>query len=576
MEEFHPIFNKLVNQIYDTALEPRLWPQLIDQLINTTRKYEQRKGVNKAALAHQQDMLLEHLLRSVEISEQLKISEDKSYFEKVLLQQLPFPILVLSSQGKVLQKNQHADKFINTSALITIKNATLCMDNKLLQSQFEQILIQLTKPNQIHAQHCIPLSNKNENIPISLNLSVISDQYQLKGNILVQIASNDPDQLPDIRIIAEHFSLTPTEAKLVNKLISNKTLQQIADDRQVSIHTVRYQLKSVLKKTGCHRQSELIKLIANSPLLPSNNIHLPLLAQRHLHAPCYHQQMTLQDGRLLGYADTGPRSGTPLFLMHPSTGSRLHHHPDETILFENKIRLITPDRPGFGLSDPNPTASILNYADDLCELADNLGLDKFSLTSYGGGAPYALACSVTLSQRVLQTILISPVSPFGDKSLFSTNKRLGKLAFHFPSAARPILKFMTRSLLIDPAGYYKQVYGHACESDVAGFSEPEVTDGILLAMREGMRQGPTALSNDLQLISQDWGIDFSHVTQPITIWHGTLDQHVPIEAVRQLHQALGNASLTEIKEHGHLVIYYCWREILNTIKKENTYKGDAC
>lgn len=568
MDEFHPVFNKLINQIYDTALEPSLWPQLTEQLINATRQYKLREGVNDASLAHQHEMLLGHLQRSVVISEQLKVGEDKSYFERMLLQQLPFPILVLSSNGKLLQKNQQADKFIDEKNLLTINDDNLCMVNKQLQHQFEQVLIELTKPNQIHTQHSIGLSDATKNLPISLNLSVISDQYQLKGNILAVIATNDPDQVPDMMIIAEHFSLTPAETRLVKQLIASKTLHQVAEEHQVSIHTVRSQLKSVLKKTGCHRQSELIKLIINSPLLATTNINLPLLAQYHLHAPCYHQQITLRDGRLLGYADTGPRSGTAVFVMHPSTGSRLHHHPDKTIIYENKLRLITPDRPGFGLSDPNPAASIRDFADDLCELADNLGLDKFVLLSYGGGAPYALACSVKLSHRVLQTILISPVSPFGDKSLFSTNKLLAKLAQHFPRAAHPVLKFMTRSLLIDPARYYKQVYGHACESDVAGFSQPEVTDGILLAMREGMRQGSTALSNELHLISRDWGIDFSRVTQPISIWHGTLDQHVPIDLVRQLHNTLGNTTLTEIKEHGHLVIYYCWRDILNTIKAE--------
>lgn len=567
MEQCDPIFNKLINQIYETALDPSLWSTLTEQLINAMRQYGQGKSLTKAS-AHQQAVLLEHLQRSVVISEQLKIGEDKSYFEKILLQQLPFPILVLSSQGKILQKNQLAEKFINDKKIVAINNETLCMVNKQLQQQFEQVLTQLAKPNQIHTQHSIRLSEAKKSMPTSLNLSVISDQYQLKGNILALIASNDPDQMPDLMVITEHYSLTPAETRLVKQIIASKTLLQIAQAHQVSIHTVRSQLKSVLKKTGCHRQSELIKLIINTPLLPLKNNNLPLLTRRHLNAPCYHQHMILQDGRMLGYADTGPRSGTALFLMHPSSGSRLHYHPDESVIYENKLRVITPDRPGFGLSDPRPNATIVNFSDDLCELADQLRIDKFVLLSYGGGAPYALACNAKLSPRVLQTILISPVSPFGDKNLFSTNKLLGELALYFPGATYPILKFMTRSLLVDPACYYKQVYIHACESDVAGFANPEVIDCILLALREGMRQGSTALLNDLRLISRDWDIDFSSITQPISIWHGTLDQHVPIGLVQQLHQSLPNASLTEIKEHGHLLIYYCWRDILNTIKSE--------
>jgi len=41
------------------------------------------------------------------------------------------------------------------------------------------------------------------------------------------------------------------------------TLQEIADEGEVTISTVRSQFKDVLGKTGCNRQAELVALLAN-------------------------------------------------------------------------------------------------------------------------------------------------------------------------------------------------------------------------------------------------------------------------------------------------------------------------
>lgn len=578
MADVDPLINKLISQIYDTALEPALWPELLEKLVDALPLTQQKLTGAEQAIASPylldqhptMQILLAHLQRSVVMSEQLKLNDEKYHLERTLFEQLPLPMLILSPSGQLLQKNQHATKFLNSDDLVLIRDKKLCLDNNLLQRQFEKILSKLTQASQQNAEYSMRLRDNYRSAPVSINLSRISDQYQLKGNILLLVASYDPKQLPDLATIAKHFSLTPAEVRLLEKLISTKTLHQIASLHQVSIHTVRSQLKSIFRKTECRRQSELIKLIMNSPALPSANISQPLLAQYQLNAPCYHKTITLRDGRQLGYADLGARSGLPVIMLHPSTGSRLQQHPDESILFASKIRLITPDRPGFGLSDPTPNLSLLSYADDLRELADQLKLQKFVLAGYCGGAPYALACASRLAARVLHTILISPVSPYQAINLFhgvkSSNKLLAKLALNFPSALQPLLNLMARSLLIEPERYFDQVYQHLCEGDAAALSEPEVTDNILLALREAMRQGTAAFSNDLLLLSQEWGIDFKAISQPISIWHGSLDRHVPINLVRQLQGALGNATLHEIEGQGHLLIYYRWREILQSVK----------
>ena len=57
------------------------------------------------------------------------------------------------------------------------------------------------------------------------------------------------------------FGLTQTEAKLAVLAAEGRSLEEIAEQRQTSMTTVRSQLKAVFAKTGTHRQSELVALL---------------------------------------------------------------------------------------------------------------------------------------------------------------------------------------------------------------------------------------------------------------------------------------------------------------------------
>lgn len=54
------------------------------------------------------------------------------------------------------------------------------------------------------------------------------------------------------------FGLTPAEAEMTAQLANGESLEAIAEARHVSIDTVRAQLRTVFKKTGTHRQGELV------------------------------------------------------------------------------------------------------------------------------------------------------------------------------------------------------------------------------------------------------------------------------------------------------------------------------
>jgi len=121
---------------------------------------------------------------------------------------------------------------------------------------------------------------------------------------------------------------------------------------------------------------------------PRAPISTPLRAEDHV--------VRLADGRRLGYSEFGARNGRPIFFFHGFGTTRVICPPDERPAVELAVRLIAVDRPGIGLSDPQPGRRLLDWPTDVAELADRIGLESFSVIGWSGGVltrwPAAMHC----------------------------------------------------------------------------------------------------------------------------------------------------------------------------------------
>src|SRR5262249_6304609 len=109
--------------------------------------------------------------------------------------------------------------------------------------------------------------------------------------------------------------------------------------------------------------------------------------------------VTLADGRAIGYAEYGVADGIPIFEFHGLPGSR-HYSLRADALEAAGARLVTLERPGFGLSDPKPGRTLLDWPNDVAEVANHFGFDRFAVLGYSAGGPNAIATGYVLPDRV--------------------------------------------------------------------------------------------------------------------------------------------------------------------------------
>ena len=125
------------------------------------------------------------------------------------------------------------------------------------------------------------------------------------------------------------------------------------------------------------------------------------------------QTIRLKDGRTLGYAEYGTPQGKPVFYFHGFPSSRIDWPLFDTDGMAERInaRIIAADRPGYGLSDFKRGRKILDWPDDVIELADALHIERFSVLGISGGGPYALACACRIPARLTTAAIVCGIGP---------------------------------------------------------------------------------------------------------------------------------------------------------------------
>ena len=123
---------------------------------------------------------------------------------------------------------------------------------------------------------------------------------------------------------------------------------------------------------------------------------------------------TMTDGRTLAYNEYGDPEGQPLFYAYGGPGSRLEGAMYDEKAAEYGFRLIATDRPGMGRSTFKPDRVLLDYPQDLVELADALGIEQFGVMGHSGGGAHTTVCAYAIPERLTFNIPLCGYTNFAE------------------------------------------------------------------------------------------------------------------------------------------------------------------
>ena len=278
------------------------------------------------------------------------------------------------------------------------------------------------------------------------------------------------------------------------------------------------------------------------------------------------QTLKLRDGRLLGYAEWGDPSGTPVLYFHGLHSSRLALYQTPAFFAAHGIRFITVDRPGIGLSSFQRGRTLLGWPDDVAQLADALGLARFAILSITGGGMYALACAATMPERLTGVACVSPSAPLDAPgiSVPGATGRLTRLARHAPWALWSVYAVLVPYLRREPRRIARLFASGLSASDRQVAARPAIQQMQAAMLLEAFRSGYWGEVHEMVIAARPWGMRLDHIHLAVQLWNGDQNTLIPPSHTQYLARCIPTAQL-HICSGGAYLIVDRMEEILQSV-----------
>jgi pimeloyl-ACP methyl ester carboxylesterase len=276
--------------------------------------------------------------------------------------------------------------------------------------------------------------------------------------------------------------------------------------------------------------------------------------------------VVLHDGRRLAYTEWGDPEGVPIIHQHGMPGSRLEHVAEPEFYRRLGVRVITPDRPGYGLSDSHSHRRLLDWPSDVSELADALGIRQFGITALSGGGIYALACAAAIPERVTEVVLAGCPGPMQRPGALRNMRlptRVGiwlaaRIPWLFEAGATLIAGLVRRY----PRFFVDQANRDKPAADRRWLSTTSVSRAAAETLREAMRPGAWGYVQDIRVLARPWGFSLADIGIPVQLWHGDEDTVIPLHHGLYLATVIPTATLRICLGEAHMLLWNHLAEIL--------------
>jgi pimeloyl-ACP methyl ester carboxylesterase len=262
------------------------------------------------------------------------------------------------------------------------------------------------------------------------------------------------------------------------------------------------------------------------------------------------------DGRTIGYAQYGDADGIGVLWSHGGPGSRLEPKGFGDAASAAGLRLIGIDRPGYGLSTPQPGRTIGGWVSDALAVADHLRLDRFYTVGVSTGGAYALAVAAAAPDRVIGTVACCAMTDMSNEAARATMLAGALDLWNAPDRDGAIAAAIEQygedgsRMLSGPDDGEPIVLAPA---DMAMLADPENLEEWLASIPAQFAHGVEGYTDDRLADGPGWGtFDVGSVACPVTVLHGAADTLV--DPMQALHTAalIPHAELRIVDDLGHL------------------------
>ena len=217
------------------------------------------QGPADAATIQRLDRLRPHLARTAVLAARLHL--ERAQAASQTLAALGLAALVLDDAGKVLAANALAEGLVDLVHWRAADRVTL--KDRRADGVLAEALARIAQ-NDNGGVRSFPVCDPITGAPMVGHVVPIRfsarDIFARSTAVFILMPVAAPTS-PPVELVMSLFDLTPAEARIARGLAAGKTVDDLADANGVSPNTVRVQVRGVLEKTGCQRQTDVVALL---------------------------------------------------------------------------------------------------------------------------------------------------------------------------------------------------------------------------------------------------------------------------------------------------------------------------
>jgi DNA-binding CsgD family transcriptional regulator/PAS domain-containing protein len=229
------------------------------------------RGPERPLLEHKHKelltMLLPHLQNALKLRQTLGHAEDRARNSEAMLDVTATAYLLLDGDGRILHGNEAATRLTLRSDGICVRADRVVPTDRSKRAEFDALITACAASDFGHPGGAMALGRSSSSRPLQLLIAPVRLAGKHGSPVRVLVLATDPDHAVDLpdAMLRQIYGLTPAETGIANALLTGFSLDEIARLRNVSVATVRSQMKNLLGKTDTQRQGDLIRLLSTLP-----------------------------------------------------------------------------------------------------------------------------------------------------------------------------------------------------------------------------------------------------------------------------------------------------------------------
>jgi pimeloyl-ACP methyl ester carboxylesterase len=270
------------------------------------------------------------------------------------------------------------------------------------------------------------------------------------------------------------------------------------------------------------------------------------------------------DGSVIAVEVVGEPDAAPVLFCHGLADSRLSAHAFARAAAELGLRIVAPDRPGTGGTDPRPLPRLVDWVEDAALVLDATAAGPAALLGVSGGGPFAAACAAAMPGRVRSLTLVSALGEPGwpTRGMAPGERFSLEIARRTPAFGGWFLGRLAWLERRSPRLFLRLATSELPDTDREALQQPGIRDPFLASYLEAFRRGDGGVAQDLRVLTRPWGFELGSIKVPAFIHHGDADNTVPPQHARLFAEAIPGARLQLHPGYGHFSIIGADQDIL--------------